>query len=400
MEDFCISSEVLGSDKSIVVSSDGFFTCEKVPQDVWVLSGKIDDASSRNLDTLFQLENKTLINFPDQKWKKVFSSLARSEEKIMWSYALPQSVYKPSLKNLIKNIVDNLDSLPKDYYRHTWVPCSRLLLALKPAKVDSASYRATVEACEKDSGALETFKPGPGGFLPSIVYNRFGTRTGRLTVAEGPNILTLKKEHRKLLRSSYQGGKIFSIDFSALEARIILAEAGKIAQVDDLYADLSQKLFSGSVPRDTVKVGVLSELYGSSRNALGVRLGVSGKKLEDFIETIRAHFDTSSLRKKLKAEFFKNGKIFNRFGRPLFLEDPQDHIFVNTYAQSTGVDVSLLGFEKIVKDLGAGIRPLFVLHDALILDVREDKIDDVKNTNEVEIPTYSCKFPLKCEEIF
>ena len=167
-----------------------------------------------------------------------------------------------------------------------------------------------------------------------------------------------------------------------------------------MYAEIATNLFDKKVDRDTVKIAVISELYGSSKRAIGLRLGLAGKMLEDFIELIQSYFKTANLRKRLKEEFIQTGKIRNRFGRPLDLDDPQDHLFINTYTQSTGVDVSLLGFKKIADDLGLdGIRPLFVLHDALILDVRSDRIKDVENYMTVSIPTYEHQFPLKFEMI-
>lgn len=79
---------------------------------------------------------------------------------------------------------------------------------------------------------------------------------------------------------------------------------------------------------------------------------------------------------------------------------PQDNIFINYYAQSTGVDVALMGFNEIVNRLGPdGIRPLFVLHDALILDVREDRIRDVESTEEVKVQGFEQAFLVKAERL-
>jgi len=75
-------------------------------------------------------------------------------------------------------------------------------------------------------------------------------------------------------------------------------------------------------------------------------------------------------------------------------------LFVNTFAQSTGVDVSLLGFKSVMDRLGTdGVRPLFVLHDALIFDVRGDRLGDVEAIDSVEVPLYDARFPLKLEKI-
>jgi hypothetical protein len=382
----------------MLVSFDGFSTISKPPLDVWFLAGSLDPAGPMSLDSLAKLGGIDLPTAPPQKWTFMMNSLTTGS--VMWSQVLPTGVYKDFVRGLINSVNQTMDRLPRDYYKEVWGPCNLFLTGLKAARVDPILFKEIVQAVDRDSGALETFRPGPGGFLPPVVYDRFATRTGRLTVESGPHILTLKKGYRHILKSNFPNGKICSLDFGALEARVILYETGFSPSGSDLYTQISNELFTGSIERDVVKTAVISELYGSSRFAQGTRLGMAGRKLDGFIEAVRTYFGTPALRKRLKEEFKSSGRIKNRFGRPLEIDDPQDHLFINTYAQSTGVDVSLLGFKKIVDDLGAdGIRPLFVLHDALILDVREDRLQDVEGIASVAVPGYAQQFPLKFEYV-
>jgi len=46
-----------------------------------------------------------------------------------------------------------------------------------------------------------------------------------------------------------------------------------------------------------------------------------------------------------------------------------------------------------------GVRPILVLHDALLLDVAPDCLDAVKAIERIVIPGYINAFPLKCEFI-
>ncbi len=402
VDTFCISSAILGSEKHIIVSGDGFFTTSKDPKEVWFLDGTLDPNKPLCLDSILRLNGTDISIKPPDRWHKPMTLLTSGslDVRIPWSQVMPSLPYKHFVKTLIKSIVDVIQSLPKDYYISSWGPGGRFLSSLKAAKVDANLFKEACDSVDRDSGALETFKPGPGGYLPVVEYDRFATRTGRLKVSSGPNILTLKKEHRKLLKSNFPGGYICSIDFSALEARIILAETGKEFDGPDLYAKIARELFGGTIDRDVVKGAVISELYGSSKHTLGLRLGISGSKLDEFVGTIREYFETQHLKKRLKEEYSLTSKIKNKYGRPLELPEPQDHLLVNTFAQSTGVDVSLLGFKNVVEQLGTdGIRPLFVLHDALILDVREDRIKDVEGIKSTIVPGYSSKFPLKFETI-
>jgi hypothetical protein len=64
--------------------------------------------------------------------------------------------------------------------------------------------------------------------------------------------------------------------------------------------------------------------------------------------------------------------ITNFYGRRVKTETA--HTLINHYIQSTAVDVAMLGFKNLleyVEQLGRleDIVPLFVLHDALILDI-------------------------------
>jgi DNA polymerase I-like protein with 3'-5' exonuclease and polymerase domains len=212
----------------------------------------------------------------------------------------------------------------------------------------------------------------------------------------------LKREYRsKLLRSVHPGGSILSLDFAALEARVLLYEAGGRCEETDLYGMIVRDVFHGEASRNAVKGAVISELYGSSREALGRALSIQGKELETFVSKIKRLFKTGALLKRVKAEFVKNGWITNRYGRRVKVDEPLNHIFVNYYAQSTGADVALLGFSEILSRLKLleGIRPIFLLHDALIIDCPKEHVDAVKAQTSVKVAGYVQKFYVKVETV-
>lgn len=401
MDRYVISSEVLGSELHMEVSATGFTLLSKIPPDVWTLSGQPRLDGGLCLDSAMRLGGCLPNLLPPERWVKAMTLLG-SPAPIPWSKVMPTDAYKGFVRGLVNSVVGNVDVLPKQYVRDTWTPGGALLGALRATKVDMAAWKEAMgELGDRSNGALETFRPGNGGWCPVVSYDRFGTRTGRLTVASGPNILTLKKEHRRILRSNFPDGSICSLDFSALEARIILMEAGVVPRDGDVYGQISNELFDGKVARDTVKVAVISELYGASKSLLGAKLGMKGTQLDGFVDKVRSYFKTNQLRKRLADELAKTGKIHNRFGRPLVIDDREsDHLLVNTYAQSTGVDVALLGFKSTLDRLGSeGIRPLFVLHDAIILDVRGDRLHDVEHVATTTVPGYENNFPLKFERM-
>lgn len=401
MRRFTIDSTVLGTPRHIVGDSEGYFWSESVPKDSWHLTGDYKaSATSRCLDTLMRLSGRNVPNVPD-RYLTSFSTLITGSHSasIPWHMALPQDQFKLFFKNVVQVTTDSFSDLPFDYYEVAWAAGSRVLGALRPAAINIEEFNRIV-ADSPGTPGLESFRPKRSGFSRPVEYDRFSTRTGRLTVSDGPNFLILKKDNRRIIKSSYDDGQVVSLDFKALEARIVLAESGRYSDASDIYDDISVTQFKGVLPRDVVKTAVLAELYGISRASLRIRLGVTDQKLDEFIRVIKEYFGVESLRLRLKEQVGSSGKIVNRFGRPLNIPEGQDNLLINTYAQSSGVDVSLLGFDNVLIRLGTdGIRPLFVLHDAIILDVRGDRIEDVKSINDVEIPTYDRPFPLKFEHL-
>lgn len=399
MHRFVIDSSILGTDKHLVGDPEGFVWSESVPRDCWHLTGDLKTSpTARCLDTLFKMHGHKSTEVPD-KYLTAMKTLVTGSIPIPWKSVLPQGEFKKFFKNLVQETSSVFSSLPIDYYETAWSAGTRVLASFRPACIDIDAFNQVLDKTPTSPG-LESFRPKRSGFAHPVAYDRFATRTGRLTVVEGPNILILKKENRRIIKSSFEDGIVAYIDFRALEARIVLAEAGRHSTAEDLYEDLSHLLFKSILPRDVVKTAVLSELYGISRSSLKARLGVSDQKLDAFIEVIRKYFEVDSLRSRLKDQLTSEGKIMNRFGRPLVIPRGQDNLLVNTYAQSSGVDVSLLGFDSILRHLGSeGIRPLFVLHDAMIVDVRRDRINDVMNIKDVSIPTYTSPFPVKFEHL-
>jgi DNA polymerase family A len=397
---FTIDSSVLGTSRHIVGDADGYSWSDSVPRDSWHMTGELKGApTSRCLDTLLRIDHRTTSSVPDRYLTSIRTVVTGSGISIPWQHVMPQDEFRKFFKNVVQETRDAFPELPFDYYDTAWAAGNRVLSALRPAAVDGDVVDGLLKQPGANPTVLEGFRPKRSGFARPVTYDRFSTRTGRLTVTDGPNILVLKKDHRtKLLRSSTPGGSIVQLDFRALEPRIVLAEAGRSSDADDLYSDVSARLLEGSVDRATVKVALIAELYGISRSTLRSRLSVSDAQLDSFIDAIRGHFGIEDLRGRLKAELAETGRIRNRFGRPLTVPAGQDNLLVNTYAQSTGVDVAMLGFDSVLRTLGEdGIRPLFVLHDALILDVRSDRLSEVMSITSVPIPSYETPFPLKPE---
>ncbi len=390
-----LDSSLIGSQKNLLISSDGFAWVEKVPSEVWHFSGQVKNDSSKCFDSVLKLSATADPPKVPESYRKAMSSLMDSSPP--WAMVMPPSKYKEFFNDVICYVKDNRN-VSTSYYETAWMPGNKILNAIRPAKTDGTRVSEIVNASAVNAQVVESFRPRAGGYASPAVYDRFGTVTGRLVIESGPNILLLKKEYRSIIKPSHPDGKIISIDFASLEARILLYESGNDCPEFDLYGMLAERF--GGMPRDLVKAAVLSVLYGSSKTMVALNLGVSEDKVTKVIKQIEEYIDTRALIKRLKEEHKQTGHIRNRFGRQLTVDRPQDNIFVSYYAQSIGVDVSLVGFGNVIDTLGTeGVRPIFVLHDALILDVHPDRLDDVAKINKIKVPGYDQAFPLKIEEI-
>ena len=401
MVSFCIDAGLLGTDRHLVCADTGFSWRLTVPNAIFHLSGETKPDSDWCLDTLARLGGVKLKLDPPQPFVNAMATVrsgSSSGPPTPWQKVMPARAHRAFVQGIIDQVVVAMDRLPTNYYRDTWVPGNAVIRSLRPARVDASRWRELVAANVGNIAAVKTFMPDPTGLAQPITYDRFGALTGRLTVTQGPSILTLKREYRDLLVPE-SDGCIVSIDFAALEVRVLLYEAGWACPDPDLYGMIAREL---GYERKAVKGAVISELYGSSKHALGHVLGIKGKELDSFIKRVKQYFNTPELLKRIKSQFYETGSIINRYGRPVLIDEPQDHIFISYYGQSTGVDVTLMGFSQIVQRLAAeapGVRPLFLLHDALLLDVPRRHLDLVKGITSVKVPGYVQPFPVKVEEL-
>lgn len=397
MVSFCIDSSVLGTEKHLVCADTGYSWRRTIPPDTWHLSNKIKRASDWCLDSLLRLGKVDINLLPPKKFITAMSFLTK-EIDLPWQKIMPPEAHRTFVECIIKQVSGVIDTLPIDYYRDTWVPGYRVIRSLKRAKIDIKRYNEILATNPGNIAALETFKPQPDGYARTIKYDRFGTLTGRLTVSSGPNIMILKRDYRDILAPSEPGGQIMYVDFAALEVRIILYEAGKYCDANDLYEMIAKDI---DAPRNAVKAAVISMLYGSSNQALEkVLCDMNKDEIKTFLKRVKMYFNTSELMSRIKTQFMSTGNVINRYGRKVLIDEPLNHVFINYYAQSSGADVALLGFSQLVDMLvEKRVKPLFLLHDALILDVPRDAIQFVKNINHVRVKGYVQKFVLKVDEI-
>jgi hypothetical protein len=400
VEGYCIDRQVLGTPQHLVRLGGESLWTDEVPSDLWHLSGACKEGTDMCLDTVLRLECHEVRILPAERFVRAMAQVTSSP--IPWQQVLPPAEHTRFVDGIVSSLDEASAGTSTDYYKAIWVPGNKVMASLQQARIDRSYYRQVMMSDDGNKSVVGTFTQDDEGYARPPRYDRFATRTGRLTVPKGmgPDILTLKRAHRKrLFRSRFEGGRVASYDFAALEARILLYECGKGCDEVDLYAYLKKELYAGvDVSRDAIKGAIICELYGQSPKVLAKRLGVPDEVAWSFVTRIRSHFETDKVLRRVKQQFLECDYIRNRYGRRVKVDAPADHIFINHYAQSTGVDVAMYGFGELLNLLGDRVVPMFVLHDAILVDVPPHEVEPLQNEPvSVSAVGYTQPFPLKFE---
>lgn len=230
--------------------------------------------------------------------------------------------------------------------------------------------RLATSRVKGDSLAQFGFCPDSGGAVPVPVYDNFSSSTGRMSVLSGPKILTLQRDLRSNIVSRWQDGEILEIDFNALEARVLSWMAGNEQSEGDFYTHVGIRANLHDTPRSVIKEATLSAIYGMSRRNFALRFQDIPDVI-DVYERVKEVMCVQEIERKIQGM-----KSFqNAFGRPLSDTSAK----ISHYTQSSAVDVACHGFLELVKLLDSSSAvPIFLIHDAIILDVRKDYVDTVK----------------------
>lgn len=238
-------------------------------------------------------------------------------------------------------------------------------------------------------------------------YNQTVAATGRLSSTD-PNLQNIPirgtgigSEIRKAFIAE-KGYKLLSIDYSQMELRIIahLSEDENMMQVfqnnEDIHTNTASAIFDclpGEVTADqrrdakTINFGIL---YGLSSFGLASRIGaVSRTDAKEFIDKYFEEYSgVQNFIENIKSEVNETGFIKNEVGRvrkfpeirssQFFVRAGAERAAINFPIQSLQADILKVAminiFEKLV-DKEDEIKMLMQVHDELVFEVREDKVE-------------------------
>lgn len=397
----CILRNILGEKLDVLYDTDTkkYRICDGVPsKDVWVVG---DINALMSIDALAQLSGMQIRTSPPKQFKDVYNILA-PDALIRWRAALPKHVFDKFMSELLEDILSVLSSEHMTYYTDTFRCIREALGALEHASINVGRLNKHIndETNQTNRAALETLRPNADGFAAIPVYDQLSTITGRLTITSGPRMLTLSKQYRDVLQSRYDGGRIALIDYRSLEARVAMLSTNKVPHTD-VYAHVSDNVVNGSITREQAKIATISLLYGASKKTVGHMTGLTEPMLSLATQLIADYLNIDDLLDMIMSSA-RSGVIKNRYGRPIHVSNTKK--LINYYTQSTASDAAVLGFYgaiKLIKEKCMLIHPLFMIHDALIIDIHPDflgYIDDVACACE-SIMGFDASFPVRVEFI-
>ena len=346
------------------------------------------------LSVISHLSGIAVPRAPDPKFAAPFRPTGI--KNVLWSQALPKREYKKYFQSIQDAIRLNSESDQYEYFKNRVTSQQKLISSLQPACIDEKVFaRRYTDPTTVNKSVLATFTPMKGK-AKKVDYNLTGTNTGRLTVASGPQILTLKREMRDILTSRFVGGKIMQFDYVSLEPRVALILSGKDPQ-QDIYTVLCKKVLNEKYGRQTAKLLTIATLYGMGIRRVKDLLGVSKITAQEVLAQLEQFFGVGDIKSRLEEEA-KSGFIKNYFGRNIRVRNDASHVLYNNYIQSSAMDAALEGFYKIVQGVaeqGHQCVPLFLLHDAIIFDCHPecfDKLEDIMRPGQTLSAFDSCLY--------
>lgn len=287
-------------------------------------------------------------------------------------------------------------NLEKMLGQHEIIP--KILEYREVTKLYSTYLTTLPELVSKATGRLHTS------------YNQTIAATGRLSSTD-PNLQNIPVRGDGLgsqVRQAFvaeKGYKLLSLDYSQIELRIVahLAKDKKMLEVfknrEDIHLKTAMEIFN--VPKEqvtkdmrrdakTINFGIL---YGVSSFGLSSRIGeVSMAEAKKFIQKYFAAYpEVEAYMENIKFQVNQAGFVRNELGRmrkfpeirssQFFIRAAAERAAINFPIQSLAADVIKVAMINIARELEReknrelGIRMLLQVHDELVFEVQEDKVE-------------------------
>lgn len=237
-------------------------------------------------------------------------------------------------------------------------------------------------------------------------FNQTIAATGRLSSTD-PNLQNIptKNEEGRKIRSSFvaeKGFKLVSLDYSQIELRLTahLSNDKKMISAfkneEDIHTATASEI--NEVKPEEVTKEMRREakainfgiLYGQGPHGLSQTAGIPYKRAQEFIaKYFEAYPSIKQMVDNAISEARKNGYAATLFGRKRFLPELDsanaairrgaERMAINTPLQGTAADLikkAMIDIAQEIKGYEKDIRMLLQIHDELIFEIKQDKVDN------------------------
>ena len=242
-------------------------------------------------------------------------------------------------------------------------------IAKNPVKINLHKLYNWAKTDVKAKNLLTWLQSNPH---PSVNYNLFGTKTGRLTTRVGSfPIMNLKTELKAAVEPKWDC--YLELDFNAAEIRTLLSLSGESQPQGDIHEWHKQNIFKDKLSRDEAKQRFFAWLYNPNSQALE-----------------SSPYDKQAI----LGQYYREEKIHTRFGRQAACGPFHA---LNYVLQSHSSDNCLDRVNKInvfLRDRKSYVA--FTIHDCVIIDLHSDDRSLIPQLKEIFEDTRLGNFPSSC----
>lgn len=238
-------------------------------------------------------------------------------------------------------------------------------------------------------------------------YHQAVAATGRLSSSD-PNLqnIPIRTAEGRRIRQAFvapKGYKLMAADYSQIELRIMAHLAKDEGLLDAFRHDLDVHKATAAevfgVPLDQVtsdqrrkaKAINFGLIYGMSAFGLAKQIDVERKEAQAYIDRYFARYPgVLTYMESTRAQAAEQGYVETVYGRRLYLPEIHaqnqamrkgaERAAINAPMQGTAADIikrAMIAVDGWLQDSGIDARIILQVHDELVLEVREDLIDEV-----------------------
>ncbi|WP_447744271.1 DNA polymerase I [Pseudomonas nicosulfuronedens] len=238
-------------------------------------------------------------------------------------------------------------------------------------------------------------------------YHQAVAATGRLSSSD-PNLqnIPIRTAEGRRIRQAFvapKGYKLLAADYSQIELRIMAHLAKDEGLLDafrhdrDVHRATAAEVFG--VPLDEVtsdqrrsaKAINFGLIYGMSAFGLAKQIGVERKEAQAYIDRYFARYPgVLAYMERTRAQAAEQGFVETLFGRRLYLPEiaskngamrkAAERTAINAPMQGTAADImkrAMVAVDNWLQESGIDARVILQVHDELVLEVREDLVEQV-----------------------